>query len=113
MDCIFCSIVQGKIPAKIVYEDDDVLAFADVAPQAPLHYLFIPRLHLSGLPEVEGEGYLLIQKIYKAINEVARKEGLHENGFRVVMNSGADGGQTVGHLHFHLLGKRHLQWPPG
>ncbi len=112
-ECIFCRIVAKEIPSEIVYEDDTVLAFKDINPQAPVHLLLIPKRHiptLLGLTEADGE---LLAHIYAVIRQLAREHGLDEKGFRTVVNTGDDGGQTVYHLHFHLLGGRSLQWPPG
>ncbi|WP_124727834.1 histidine triad nucleotide-binding protein [Staphylospora marina] len=110
-DCIFCRIVEGKIPARKVYEDEHVLAFHDIAPQAPVHVLVIPKVHVRSIMELEDEG--LAGKIVTGIRNVARELNLDEKGFRVVNNMGQDGGQTVFHIHFHLLGGRTLTWPPG
>lgn len=110
MDCIFCRIVNGEIPSEKVYEDDDVLAFKDVNPEAPCHVLLIPKKHAKDLIEAGSE---LFAVVAGKIPMLAEKLGLKENGFRVVVNTGVDGGQTVDHLHFHLLGGRSLNWPPG
>lgn len=112
-NCIFCQIVEGKIPSEKVYEDDDILAFRDLYPAAPVHVLVIPKKHISSLLEFQEEDQALAGKILLGIQKVARQLGLDENGFRVVNNTGSDGGQTVFHIHFHLLGGRALQWPPG
>ena len=111
-DCLFCNIINGDIPSTKVYEDDYVYAFLDIAPQAPYHAVFIPKIHMVDASEVSAENSLYVAKIFEAIAKVAESEKL-ENGFRVVNNCGKDGGQTVGHLHFHLLARRNLQWPPG
>jgi histidine triad (HIT) family protein len=111
-DCIFCKIVAGTIPAKLVYEDDQVLAFPDMNPQAPLHLLVIPRQHLTSLAQAATEHTRLLGHLLSAAAEVARQQGL-ANGYRVVINTGPDGGQTVAHLHLHVLGGRALHWPPG
>lgn len=110
-NCIFCKIVGKEIPANRVYEDEKVLAFADVHPQAPVHYLIIPKEHVANVLEMEDEETML--QILSAIKALARQEGLTDRGFRVVNNCGTEGGQTVDHLHFHLLGGRNMQWPPG
>ena len=112
MDCLFCSIVDGALPAELVAEEEQWVAFRDVNPQAPTHVLVIPRMHvesISALGEAEPDlgGVLL-----RAAAAVAAREGL-DDGYRVVTNTGADGGQTVPHLHFHVLGGRALHWPPG
>jgi histidine triad (HIT) family protein len=111
-DCVFCKIVRGEIPAKLVHEDDRALAFADLHPQAPTHVLVIPREHIASLAEAT-EGHLaLLGHLQLVAAKVARHAGLAQ-GFRVVSNIGADGGQTVGHLHIHVLGGRAMSWPPG
>ncbi|TCS94766.1 histidine triad nucleotide-binding protein [Hazenella coriacea] len=112
-NCIFCQIVEGKIPSEKVYEDDDILAFRDLYPAAPVHILVIPKKHISSLLELQEEDQALSGKILLGLQKVARQLGLDEKGFRVVNNTGSDGGQTVFHIHFHLLGGRELQWPPG
>lgn len=112
-DCIFCKIVRGELDAKKVYEDDDVLAFEDISPQAPVHILVIPKKHISSLLAFEPEDEKLIAKIIFRIQELAKRLNLAEKGFRVVNNIGQDGGQSVFHIHFHLLGGRRLNWPPG
>ncbi len=112
MDCLFCKIASGEIPSSIVYEDGEMLAFRDIDPQAPTHILVIPKKHIisvSDIGDCDGE---IIGKIFLKIKEIAIKEGL-ENGYRVVTNIGSDGGQSVAHLHFHILGGRALSWPPG
>jgi len=111
-DCLFCKIIKGEIPSAKVYEDEFVYAFSDIAPQAPFHAVFVPKLHISSPAEINRENSNYVAKIYEAIAKVAKSENL-EKGFRVVANCGEDGGQTVGHLHFHLLARRNLQWPPG
>jgi histidine triad (HIT) family protein len=111
-DCLFCKIVAGQIPVKAVYEDDLCLCFPDIAPQAPTHFLMIPREHIVSL-EHAGHGHApLLGHMMAKVAEVARARGL-SNGYRVVINTGVDGGQTVKHFHLHLLGGRHLGWPPG
>lgn len=111
-DCIFCKIVNGEIPSEKVYEDEYVFAFEDLNPQAPVHTLFVPKKHISHVEEVGEEDSELLGKIFTAINKVAKEKGL-EDGSRIVINNKEDGGQSVDHLHFHLLGGRSLQWPPG
>lgn len=112
MDCIFCKIVRGEIPAKKLHEDEKALVFADVNPQAPVHLLVIPREHLSSLAEAEAEHTALLGHLMATAAAVAKEQGL-SRGFRVVVNSGPDGGQTVDHLHLHVLGGRAMHWPPG
>lgn len=112
-DCIFCKIVHGEIDAKKVYEDDDVLAFEDVSPQAPVHILVIPKKHISSLLDFEPEDEKLAGQLLLTIKTIAKQLNLDEKGFRVVNNIGQDGGQSVFHIHFHILGGRSLTWPPG
>lgn len=102
-DCIFCKIIRKEIPSEIVYEDDEIIAFKDINPAAPIHILVIPKKHIPSLAKLEKEDELLVGKIYTVINKVAEAQGVKEKGFRVVVNCGEDGGQVVGHLHFHLL----------
>lgn len=111
-DCLFCKIISGEIPSKKIYEDEYVYAFADISPQAPFHAVFVPKKHIASPADITEENSIYVAKIYEAIARTAKEENL-ENGFRVVSNCGRDGGQTVGHLHFHLLARRYLQWPPG
>lgn len=111
MDCIFCKLVNKEIPTQVVYEDDYVLAFNDMEPQAPVHILFVPKKHIKSNNEVEDE--LIIGKIFAAIRKVAKEKGFAEDGYRVVNNCGKDGGQTVEHLHFHLMAGREMTWPAG
>ena len=111
MPCLFCKIVAGEIPATIVAESDDALAFRDIAPQAPVHVLVIPKQHVASLAETpDGRAMAAISELAK---RVARDLGVEHSGYRVVVNTGADGGQTVHHLHLHLLAGRALHWPPG
>jgi histidine triad (HIT) family protein len=112
-NCIFCKIVSKEIPAKVEYEDENILAFHDITPQAPIHIVFIPKKHIESLDKIIVEDIELIGSIHYQIAEVARKLGLDKTGYRVVNNMGKDGGQTVFHIHFHLLGNRPLKWPPG
>lgn len=111
-DCIFCKIANGEIPSKIVYQDDLVCVFEDLEPQAPVHLLCIPKEHISSIDEITQENADVISHIYLTISSLAKKLGLNE-GYRVVSNCGEQGGQTVMHLHFHLLGGRKFGWPPG
>ena len=111
-NCLFCKIAAGVIPSTKVYEDELVLAFRDIAPQAPTHILVIPKEHISGMSEVNAENAALAGHCLAVAAKVAAAEGL-ENGYRVVTNSGEDGGQSVHHLHFHVLAQRKLAWPPG
>lgn len=106
-DCIFCKIIRREIPSDIVYEDEEIIAFKDIHPAAPIHILVIPKKHIPSLVELQKEDEQLIGKIYTVINKVAEEQGVKEKGYRVIVNCGKDGGQEVGHLHFHLLaGKR-------
>ena len=109
---IFKRIIDGEIPADIVYEDEQCLAFRDISPQAPVHILVIPRKEIPSIDHLSDEDEQLVGHIYLAIKQIAAGEGL-ENGYRVIVNCGKEGGQTVDHLHFHLLGGRGLSWPPG
>ena len=111
-DCIFCKIVRGEIPSTKYYEDEDVLAFADIDPKAPFHAVIIPKRHIASAAEITPENSGLIAKVFEAAAKLAAQEKL-EGGFRIVNNCGEDGGQTVGHIHFHMLARRNLAWPPG
>ena len=113
MDCIFCKIANKEIPSKIVYEDNDVIAFHDVNPEAPVHILVIPKKHISSLNAATAEDEQLLGKILLTIQSIAKEQGIAEAGYRVVNNCGELGGQTVHHLHFHLLGDREMLWPAG
>lgn len=110
-DCLFCKIIEKKIPAKIEYEDKDVLAFYDISPQAPTHLLFIPKKHLEKISVVSSEDELLIGKVIFCAKKIAEKKGWKD--YRLVLNNGLEAGQTVFHLHFHLLSGRKMNWPPG
>ncbi len=112
MDCLFCKIVGGEIPSTKVYEDDLVYAFLDIDPKAPFHAIVIPKVHITSAAEITAENSKYIAAVFEAIAKIAQENNL-EKGFRVVNNCGEDGGQTVGHIHFHLLARRNLQWPPG
>ena len=112
-ECIFCKIANKEIPSNIVYEDDKVIAFNDLDPKAPVHVLIIPKEHYSSAMEINDENSQIVGNIFAAASKIAVKLGIDKNGFRIVNNCGNDGGQTVGHIHFHLLGGRNLGWPPG
>ena len=112
MDCLFCKIVNGEIPSTKVYEDDLVYAFNDIDPKAPFHVIVIPKKHIASAAEITAENSGYISAVFEAIAKIAAENNL-EKGFRVVNNCGEDGGQTVHHIHFHLLARRNLQWPPG
>lgn len=107
MDCIFCKIIAGEIPSKKVYEDDMILAFHDINPEAPIHIIMIPKAHIASAAEITAENSAYVARIFEKIPEIAADAGL-ENGFRVITNCGPDGGQSVPHLHFHLLGGKAL-----
>ena len=113
MSCLFCNIAAGTIPATAVYEDSEILAFRDVAPQAPVHILIIPKRHVANLNELNPEDAALIGRILLTAQRLAKQEGVAEEGYRCVFNTGNNGGQTVHHLHLHLLGGRAFHWPPG
>ncbi len=112
-DCLFCKIVKKEIPASIVYEDEAILAFDDIRPQAPVHTLIIPKEHISTLKEASDNHAELLGRILIKVRDLARLKEIDRSGFRVVLNTGPDSGQEVFHLHFHLLGGRRLGWPPG
>ena len=112
-DCIFCKIINGDIPSNKIYEDDKVYAFNDINPEAPIHFLVIPKEHIESVNSVNENNADVIAHIFKVINKLVVDLGVAEKGYRIVNNCGEDGGQTVKHLHFHVLGGRNLQWPPG
>jgi histidine triad (HIT) family protein len=112
MDCLFCKIVEGTIPAKLLFQDEQCVAFSDINPQAPTHFLVIPREHIASLAHAGNNHLALVGHLLLTAGEIAREKGLAK-GYRVVINTGPDGGQTVDHLHVHVLGGRHLTWPPG
>lgn len=112
-DCLFCRIVAGEIAADIVYETADTLAFRDINPQAPTHVLIIPRQHIARINDIEERHRSLVGGLYTSARDIAAAEGLAVDGYRVVMNCNEAAGQTVFHLHLHLLGGRRLHWPPG
>lgn len=109
-DCIFCKIVRGEIPSNKVYEDEQVLAFYDIEPQAPVHILLVPKQHFTSVMDVDSETFGYMQTIVKRL---AEELGIAEKGFRIVINTGEHGQQSVKHLHFHIMGGRSMQWPPG
>ena len=112
-DCLFCKIGSGQIPSKVVMQDDEILAFDDINPQAPVHVLVIPKRHIVALNDMEAGDQALLGRLLETAALVARQKGIAEAGYRVVVNTGRHGGQTVFHLHLHLLGGRHMAWPPG
>lgn len=111
-DCLFCKIAVGEIPSTKVYEDEFVYAFKDINPQAPFHAVIVPKKHIKSADEITSENSRLVAKIFEAVAKISKQENLTD-GYRVVTNCGKDGGQTVNHLHFHLLARRDLAWPPG
>ena len=111
MDCVFCKIVEGEIPTDKIYEDEDIIAFNDLDPQAPIHFLVIPKKHITSLATLDESDSDLVAKIMLVIQKLAKENNLE--GYRVVTNIGEDGGQSVPHLHFHVLGGRSFNWPPG
>ena len=112
MSCLFCKIAAGEVPSKKLYEDEQVLAFYDINPEAPVHFLVIPKQHITSAAEITPENSAIVAHVYEVIARLARELKL-DNGFRIVNNTGADGGQTVEHIHFHVLAGRPLAWPPG
>lgn len=112
-NCLFCKIIRGEIPSKKEYESDSIFVFHDITPQAPIHLLIIPKTHITSMNEIGNLDPKVINEIFQVIPKLAEKYGIIEKGYRVVNNCGNYGGQTVGHLHFHLLGGRHMVWPPG
>lgn len=112
-DCIFCKIVRGEIPCTKVYEDEAMLAFKDIEPQAPIHFLIIPKKHIKDFLSLSEEDYDLMAKVQQVVKKLALQEGLDEKGFRLVTNCGKAAGQSVFHLHFHLMGGRNFTWPAG
>jgi histidine triad (HIT) family protein len=112
-DCLFCKIADGRIPAGLLHQDAEVVAFEDIDPQAPFHALVIPRLHLARLGDLAPEHDALVGKLLRVAAQLARARGVDEPGYRVVVNTNADGGQVVFHLHLHVLGGRRMGWPPG
>ncbi len=112
-DCLFCKINNGDISADILYQDDDVTVFKDVSPQAPVHFLVIPKKHITTLNDLESDDEALIGKMMIAAKNAAADLGIAESGFRTTMNCNSDGGQSVYHIHLHVLGGRQMNWPPG
>ena len=112
-DCLFCKIVNGDIPSKIVYEDDSVLAFEDINPQAPVHILIIPKIHIATANDIAAEHAAVVGNMFVAAKTIAEKLSISKDGYRLVMNCNQHGGQEVYHIHLHLLGGKQLTWPPG
>ena len=113
MNCLFCKIAAGEIPTKLIYEDDKIVAFNDIAPQAPHHILIIPRKHIATINDVSSDDTLLLGQMMQIGKKIAAELKIAENGYRLLMNCNQQGGQAVYHIHFHLLGGRQMQWPPG
>ena len=112
-DCLFCKILSGDIPADVIYESDTALAFRDINPQASTHAVIIPKRHIATINDISVEDQSAVGSLFVAAREIAKQEKLSESGYRVVMNCNADAGQTVFHIHLHLLGGRPMSWPPG
>ena len=112
MDCLFCKIVAGEIPAEVIYESDTAVAFRDINPQAPTHVLVIPRKHIATINHIDHEDQAIVGSLYTAAKEIAASEGIAEHGYRAVMNCNEAAGQTVFHIHLHVLGGRSMGWPP-
>ncbi|GEK74288.1 MULTISPECIES: histidine triad nucleotide-binding protein [Halomonas] len=113
MDCLFCKIIKREIPADIVYEDDEVLAFNDIDPKAPTHQLIVPKRHIATLNDIEEDDLALVGRLQFTAARLAREAGFADDGYRVVMNCNEQGGQTVYHIHMHLMGGRRFTWPAG
>ena len=113
MPCLFCEIVSGRVPSRIAYQDENVLAFHDITPKAPTHILLIPKKHVTSLLELTPEDDALVGSLVRRARDLAKELGFAERGFRLVFNAGADAGYSVFHIHLHLLGGRTLGWPPG
>ena len=113
MNCLFCDIASGKIEATKLFDDDDVVAFNDINPQAPTHILVIPKVHISTIHDVDDSHYRLLGKIIHVAKQISKGKGFEEDGYRLVFNVNQKGGQTVYHIHLHLLGGRQMTWPPG
>jgi len=111
-DCIFCKLASGEIPTTVVYQDEEVFAFNDMSPQAPVHVLIIPKKHIASVAELADTDAGLIGRMFTVARDIAVKLGIAENGYRLVVNTGNDGGQSVKHLHAHLLGGKAMGWPP-
>ena len=113
MDCLFCKIAKGEIPAKLLFQDNKVVAFADINPQAPTHLLVVPHQHISTINELDQANSALVGHMIQVATQLAKEAGIDEAGYRVVMNCNSGGGQAVYHIHCHLLGGRQMNWPPG
>jgi histidine triad (HIT) family protein len=113
MSCLFCRIIDGEIPSGMVYQDQHLIAIEDINPAAPLHLLLIPKKHIENVLDLLPEDDLMVGHLFRVASELARERGFDESGFRIVTNTNADAGQSVPHIHFHLIGGRSMQWPPG
>ncbi|HHV19706.1 MAG TPA: histidine triad nucleotide-binding protein [Thermoanaerobacterales bacterium] len=113
MDCVFCKIINKELPTKVIYEDEEVLVFNDINPQAPIHLLLVPKKHIASIMEINEDNAKVMKRITKVAQDLARQNNIDKKGFRLVVNTGEEGGQTVNHLHFHLLSGRFMTWPPG
>lgn len=113
MDCIFCKIINGDIPSTKVYEDELVYAFRDINPEAPVHVLIVPKLHIESVAHIDDSHHTLIGHIHSVAKQIAEENDISQSGYRLLTNIGKDGGQSVFHLHYHLLAGRQLKWPPG
>ena len=112
-DCVFCQIIDKKMKTEMIFEDEDIVAFHDINPQAPSHILIVPKKHISRVSELDDEDAPLLGKMIMLAKDIAKKNEFRESGFRIAMNDGKDGGQTIFHIHMHLLSGRRLMWPPG
>ena len=112
-DCLFCKMIAGEIPTECAYQDEHVFAFRDINPQAPLHVLIVPKTHIATLNDLQPDHDLLIGHLFKAAKKIAKDEGVAESGYRTVINCNAEAGQSVYHIHLHLLAGRQMNWPPG
>lgn len=112
-ECLFCKIIKKQIPAKIVYEDEKIIAFHDINPQAPVHFLVIPKKHISAIAAMDSQDEPLIGYVMHMAKKLAENVGIEKEGYRVVINNGPNAGQAVAHIHIHVIGGRKLQWPPG
>ena len=113
MDCIFCEIVAGRKPGKIVYQDEQVTAFWDIHPAAPVHLLIVPNRHIASVNEATAEDAVLLGRLFGVAHQLAQEQGIHQSGYRLIVNTGPDSGQMIPHLHLHLLGGRHMRYPVG
>ncbi len=113
VDCLFCKIINGELPSSIVYENKSFIAFEDIDKKAPVHILIVPKTHIESVDAMTDEDTALMSDMFQAARDIAKRQGISESGYRLVVNTGSDGGQTVSHLHMHLLGGRALAWPPG